>query len=36
MKFVGKFAVAVALEPIVVAEARADFLDGVAHRLLKF
>ena len=31
----GKFAVAVALQPIIVAKARADFLDRGAHRLLK-
>ncbi len=36
MEFVREFAIAVALEPIVIAEARADFFDRVAHRLLKF
>ncbi len=36
MELVGKFAVVVALEPIIVAEARANLLDSVAHRLLKF
>jgi hypothetical protein len=35
MKFVGKFAVAIALEPIVVAEARADLFDRGAYRSLK-
>jgi hypothetical protein len=36
MEFVREFAIAVALEPIVIAKARADFFDRVAHRLLKF
>jgi hypothetical protein len=35
MKLLGKFAVAVALEPIVIAEARANLLDRRAQRLLK-
>jgi hypothetical protein len=35
MKFVGKFAIAVALEPIVVAKARADFFDRGADGLLQ-
>jgi hypothetical protein len=36
MKFVGKFAVAIALEPIIIAKARADFLDCGADGLLQF
>ncbi len=36
VEVVGKFAVVIALEPIIITEARADLLDGVAHRLLKF
>jgi hypothetical protein len=35
MKRVGKFAVAVALQPIIVAKARADLLDRGANRLLQ-
>jgi hypothetical protein len=35
MKLVREFAVAVALEPIVIAEARADLLDRGAQRLLE-
>jgi hypothetical protein len=36
MELFGKFAVAVAFEPIVVAEARANLFDRRAQRLLKF
>lgn len=35
VKILGEFAVAVALEPIIVAKARTDFIDRVAQRLLK-
>jgi hypothetical protein len=35
IKLVGEFAVTVALEPIIVAEARADFFNRGAQRLLK-
>jgi aryl-alcohol dehydrogenase-like predicted oxidoreductase len=35
MKRVGEFAVAVALQPIIVAKARANLLDRRAHRLLQ-
>jgi len=35
MKIMRKLAVAVALEPIIVAEARADFFDRLTQRVLK-
>jgi hypothetical protein len=35
IKLFGKFSVAVALKPIIVVKARADFLDRGADRLLK-
>jgi hypothetical protein len=35
IKLLGKFTVAVALEPIIVAKARADFFDRGAYRLLE-
>jgi hypothetical protein len=35
MKFFGKIAVAVAFEPVVIAEARANLFDRRAQRLLK-
>ncbi len=35
IKLFGELPIAVALEPIIVAEARADLFDRGAHRLLK-
>jgi hypothetical protein len=35
VKLLGKFPVAVARKPIIVAEPRADFFDRAAYRLLK-
>jgi hypothetical protein len=35
VKIFREFAVAIALEPIIVTETRADFLNRVAHRLLQ-